>query len=275
MKRIISYALASLLLGHFSPLSAADSETKKVEHPLKKIEEANINVLLAKNVNGALLEVKGPYRVVRKDKKEVLSSGTVGKRFVVHTIKEGLRWGEEYPSIYQIRIEPLSEATLMYVDGMQYKGVISVYHMKEGGVTVVNEVTLEDYLKSTLATQYQSSLPKEALSALVIAARTIAYERLLKSTNSKLPWDVASKESNYFGLGVTLKKNGVDEAVNLTRHIVVTGPKGNAPLENVSLSREEAVALAEKGLDAKQIFRACCPQSDFGVIKEGKEIVRR
>jgi stage II sporulation protein D len=276
MKIIPAIALACALLGSFSlTASQADLPVKKVEQPLKKIEEANIKVLLAKNVNGALLEVKGPYRVVRKDKIEVLSSGVLGKRFVVHAIKEGIRWGEEYPSIYQIRIEPAAESTIMYVDGMQYKGTISVYHTKEGGVTVVNEVTLEDYLKSTLATQYQSTLAKEALSALVIAARTLAYERIEKNANSKMPWDISAKEANYFGHGVTLKKNGVDEAIDVTKHIVITGAKGNAPLENFSLTKEEAIAYAEKGLDAKQIIRACCPQGDLGVIKDGQHIVKR
>ena len=139
-----------------------------------------IRILLEKDAPSAFLEARGGYRVVRKENGSILSSGSVGKRFVVHAIQDGLRWGEEYPDIYQIALIPLSRDTTFLVNGIQYKGTISIYHVRNNNVTVVNEVAIEDYLKSTLALQYEDSLSSEAMAALVITARTVAYSKSLQ-----------------------------------------------------------------------------------------------
>src|SRR5690625_2315260 len=93
-----------------------------------------IRVLLEKDVNSAFLEVKGNYRVVRKDSGSTLSSVNMGKRYVVHALQDGLRWGEEYPDIYQISIIPTHPSALIYVDGIQYKGAVSIYHVRDNRI---------------------------------------------------------------------------------------------------------------------------------------------
>ncbi len=234
-------------------------EAKKVQPP--KPQEPTIRVLIAKNVNAALLEVKGPYCVLKEDTKDPLSSGSVGKRFVVQPIDAGLRWGEEYPDVYQISVLPRSSHTMMYVNGMQYKGSLSVYSTPRGEISIVNDVAIEDYLKSTLTAE-GDALSKEAMASLVIAKRTAAYVLALQNKGTERLYDVAAADTSYYGHGITKQKDGVEELVDNTKHIVLLS--GVAPVMNVALTKENAEELASKGYDAKKILKTICPEASLG-----------
>jgi Stage II sporulation protein len=234
-----------------------------------------IKVLLEKDTPSAFLEARGPYRVVRKDSGTVLSSGTVGKRFVVHALQDGLRWGEEYPDVYQISVLPLTRDACLFVNGIQYKGAVSIYHVRNSRITIVNEVAIEDYLKATLAVQYDEALTKEAMAALAIAARTEAYSKALQGASTTRPWDIAAHEADYYGLGVTQRKNGVDDAVDWTRYMVLESLKQQGPAQNVQLSSTKADELAKKGFDAQKILKTAFPHTKIGATISPDEVAVR
>lgn len=242
-----------------TPLVYGEAPKSKVEAIAE--EEVTIRVLLESDILGAILEVRGPYAVIRQDKKTVLSSGNVGKRFAVQAIDEGLRWGEEYPDVFAIRVIPRAHDTRMFVDGMQYTGAISIYCTEEGRVTLVNEVPLEDYLKSTLAASCESSLSGEALAAVVIGARTLAYKATVDHKNDAFPWDVTAKETGYLGYGVIYQKNGVEAAVDKTRHLIVMD-QAKLPAD-IKVSKQKAEELAATGMDAREILRKCAPTTSM------------
>lgn len=64
-----------------------------------------------------------------------------------------------------------------------YKGSIEIT-AEEGGLLVVNEVLLEDYLQNVVPSEMPSSYPKEALMAQAVCARTYAYGKMI---NAGLP----------------------------------------------------------------------------------------
>ncbi len=98
MKYIKIFTLACALCASPFYLSAAPrSNVRKETVPAGP----SIRVLLEKNVRSALLEAKGDYAVVNISTGEILSSGATGKRFVVHAVPDGLRWGEEYPMLFK------------------------------------------------------------------------------------------------------------------------------------------------------------------------------
>lgn len=229
-----------------------------------------INVLVSKSASSAFLEVRGGYKVIRKDTGSTLSSGHLGKRFVAHALQDGLRWGEEYPDVYQISVQPTTPETLIYVDGKQYKGSVSIYHVRGNHITVVNEVPIEDYLKSTLALAYDKPLTQEAMHALTILARTEAYARALHGKSTSRPWDITAKEAHYYGYGVTQQNNGVDEAVEKTRYMVMEANR--APAQNISLLREKAEELAKTGFDAKRILQTSFPNHKLGITIPAEEV---
>lgn len=257
-----------------SALSLQGRAADKIAKVQVKIDEPTIRVLIAKDVRGALIEARGPYKVMDTHRKELLSHGWQGKRFVMHALTNGLRWGEEYPEVFSVSIEPLSSDTIFYIDGMQYKGFIHVFSGKRGAVTVVNKVPIEDFVASTLALQINQTISKEALAAMSIAARTVAYSHVFHKENSAL-WDIAAQEVGYLGMGVTLGKTGIDEAIIETRHVVLE--EGGAPLRSVPFSFDEAEKLASKGLNAKKILRNLAPQGEIGTNvsnKEGNKVAR-
>ncbi|MCH9627175.1 MAG: hypothetical protein S4CHLAM2_08100 [Chlamydiales bacterium] len=269
MRALLVYGL---LLG--APLCAAPLHAPKAQAKPLPVGP-KINVLLEKNANSALLEVKGGYRVIRQDSGSVLSAGNSGKRFMVHALQDGLRWGEEYPDVYQISVIPTHPDTLVYVNGIQYRGSVSVYHVRDNLITVVNELPIEEYLKSTLALQFETSLPKEALAALVIAARTEAYSKVLRGQSTNRPWHVAAQEVSYYGYGVMHQKNRVEESVDATRFMVMESVNRGGPAQNTQLPQAKAVELAELGLNAKKILQSAYPNQPLGLtIDAGAVVVR-
>lgn len=238
-------------------------------------EGPKIKVLLEENANSAFLEVRGSYRVVRKDSGSLLSYGNSGKRFMVHALQYGLRWGEEYPDVYQISVVPTHRDTLVSVNGIQYKGAVSIYHVHNNKITIVNEVPIEDYLRSTLALQYDAPLHREALSALVIAARTKAYSQAIHGKSTSRPWEITAHEVGYYGHGVTQQKNGVEEAVDWTRFMVMESPKYGGVSQNISLGPLKAQELAQMGLDATKILYSSFPNQKLGITIDADEIALR
>lgn len=228
--------------------------------------EPKIRVLLAKEARGVLLEARGGYTVCQKSNGKQITKGSTGKRFVAHALSNGLRWGEEYPDVYGISIQPSDENTCFYVDGMQYKGNIEILCTKKGFVNVVNEVAIEDYIKSTLALELTAPVSKEAGAAIAIAARTNAFATVFYRDKNSL-WDVTAKDAKYLGLGVTMAKNGVDQAVALTEKIVLEDKNGK-PMKGINLAPKDAEALAVRGLDAKRILRNVVPQTEISTTRE-------
>lgn len=241
------FFLSALL---FAPLLfAAEQKVEKSE--VKTSNEPTIRVVIADSVPSVILESNGPYSVINKETGELLSLGSLGKRYAVYMLKEGLRWGEEFVDIYSIQVTPKGDDPMLYVDGMQYKGAVTLYGREDGTLLVVNEVPLEDYVKSTLSAQINNVLSKEALAAMAISARTVAYKSVLENKNNL--YDVTARETAYFGHGVTKKKSNVESAVEATCHIVMSGD-GKVPTR-IPLNVEEASSLASQGLNAKEILK--------------------
>lgn len=234
-----------------------------------------ISVLLAKSVNSAFLEVKGGYVVVRKDSGEVLSRGTKGKRFVIHALQDGLRWGEEYLDIYQLAVIPTNPNTCMYVNGLQYKGGVSIYHVRDNQIVVVNEVPIEEFLKSTLAIRYDSdNLCTEAMRALVIAERTSAY-LLSRAYNSGRPWSVVAEDVGYYGYSVTNRNNGIEGFVDDTRYMILDGAINIEQAKENCLDTNKAEELAKLGFNAKKILYKTFPKCSLGLTIPADEVVLR
>ena len=180
---------------------------------------ATIKVLLDRSQDGALLEVRGGYKVVDPASQKKLSAGTSGKRFFVFPLQTGLRWGEEFPGTYQIRIEPTSHETTILLNGRQYRGAMEVY-LVEKKLSFVNEVDVESFLKSTLAKQVQPNLPSAVRDAVAIVGRTNAYYTALSNFDSF--WHIDSKNVSYQGYVYAFSDVEMNRAIDNTKHLVMT-----------------------------------------------------
>jgi stage II sporulation protein D len=201
-------------------LCASTQEEAKQAQEVSK--PAMVKVLLSQHTDGSLIEVKGSYRVIDPLKNKVISSGLKGKRFYLYPHKEGIKWGEDFLGIYQIKIVPSGKESTLLVDGVQYQGNLEVYHI-DNHITVINEVDIENYLKSILTPRFAHHIHDVVMDALAIVARTNVYYQVIHNKDSY--WHVDSKEVDYRGHAATLFNCNVDRAVDNTRFLVMTYEK--------------------------------------------------
>ena len=217
MKRFLPLAISCMTaLSVFSvPLEAHELLTDISQ----QTKPATIKIRLENGVESALLEVKGSYQVCDPDSDLQITSGLLSKRSKLIPQEEGIKWKETFKGIYQMRIVPLDSKTSILVNGIQYRGCIEIYQI-QGKLHIVNEIDVENYLKSTLTTQFPKAPDKNVMDAIAIVARTNAYHFTLR--NAHVFWHADAKEVGYQGYGITLQNLHVDRAVEATRYMVLT-----------------------------------------------------
>ncbi len=251
---------AALLCSALLPQLQAD-ESVSYERIAEPMAPRNIQVLLEKDASEVLLEVKGPYYLFNPHDGSRLSSGLLGKRFIVRELENGLKWGEEFPGIHQLYIKPRSAETSIFVNGIQYAGAVAVYGVA-GTINVVNDLDIETYVKAQLTAQFAAPLESEVMSALAILARTDAYYRATRSNESF--WHISADEAGYQGSALVVSNSPADRAVDSTRHLILVHNENGRSLpfattwtENSagktapysSIFRKDALA-PEKGVEA-------------------------
>lgn len=193
--------------------------TSSFERITESKQPKNIQVLLEKDVDGALLEVKGPYHLFNPHDGSKIASGLIGKRFMIHETQNGLRWGEEFAGIHQMIIKPRSNETAIFVNGVQHAGSVAVFGIGNK-IQIVNDVDIESFIKSSLTTQFQSPLEPEVMAALAILARTDAYFNVSKAAKQAY-WHVLGKEINYQGAALVIQNSTIDKAVDSTKNLIL------------------------------------------------------
>lgn len=244
-------------------------------------EPKKIKVLIVQDKPGVVLEVKGKYTLydpnrVKQNKYKHISTRFLGKRKFIQAVSDGIRWGEEFPGVFQLLIVPEEETTKTVVDGVSYKGSLYVYNIAETGtISIVNEVLLDDYLNSVLSAKYQTPMSEEALNAIAIAARTNALYYALNPRSAY--WSVDASEVGYVGDSDVRASNPVVQAVEATKQMVMSQAKSKenqtafpaewalltgqskSHVKLAQISLQEAESLAVKGDHAAEILKKAFP----------------
>ena len=181
-----------------------------------------IKVLLHKGVEAVNLEVHGGYKVLDPKTGHKVAKGSLKKQYLLRPTLDGLVWGEAYPGTFQIALVPNESHGYFLVDGIQYSGNLYVYQIG-GSLSLVNEIAIEEYVKTMLNPVVNQNMEHEVLAAMAIIERTQAYYHALLHQNKF--WHVNGQELGYQGRAVCGRNNGVDRAVELTHHLVM---KSNA-----------------------------------------------
>jgi stage II sporulation protein D len=225
------------------------------------VSPRNIQVLLERDKTEALLEVKGPYYIFNPHDGSRVASGLLGKRFMIHEMENGLKWGEEFPGIHQIYIKPRSPDTSIFINGIQYHGGVAIYGVS-GMIHIVNDIDIEFYVKSLLTSQFPSPLESEVMSSLAILTRTNAYYHAIKNEGSF--WHIAASDVGYTGSALVVANSTIERSVDKTRHLILVHPDGskNMPFPATwtehsagktaayeTIFRKESIA-PEKGVEA-------------------------
>lgn len=239
----------------------------------------SMKILILHDKPGVVLEVKGKYQIFDPNTKELLSSRFVGKRKYIQPMQDGIKWGEEFPGIFQIVINPEDKSTTTIVDGIEYRGRIYVYDIG-GAISIVNEISFDEYVKTILSSKLQQPLPEEALAALAIAARTNAY--YLKQNSRSNFWTVDAKQIGYHGYALSNPSSLIEQAVKATHNMVmressnpflaqwdiVDASAPNAKPVTSKISIEQAAMFAHQGDHAAQILRKAFPTAQIDLVSE-------
>ena len=209
-----------VILGLFLPFFV---QAHQSEDPLTPSEieakPATIKVLLDKDLDGFLLEARGSFQIIDPANDQKLSSVRKGKRFYLYPHKEGIKWGENFLGVFQLQIVPKDVNSTFLINGVQYYGSLEIYHV-EGKLSLINEISVEDFLKCTLPQNFPFSYPTPVMDSVAIIARTDAYYRALFSQDSF--WHIDARESQYEGMGLNLQNLAVEKAIENTRYLIMT-----------------------------------------------------
>ncbi len=213
MKIITKLTFWSFLLCAISVFASSPQATDFSQ----KSKPATVKVLLHRQASEALLEAKGRYEIYYPLDGTKITSGINSNRHTISATEYGLKWGEEFKGLHQLRFVPVESTSSLLVNGIQYKGCIEV-RSNDGKLNVINEVGVEQYLKSTLSSTFAEPIPQEAMNAIAIIARTNAY--FIGSRNKQADWHVIASDIGYKGASFLPKKH-VDRAVETTDHLIM------------------------------------------------------
>jgi stage II sporulation protein D len=180
-----------------------------------------VRVLVVHDVEHAELSVSGKYVLLDPVRHKVISRRVHGKTRPIEAIHTGLKWGEEFPDVAALKIVPTSPETRIVINGVPYSGIVAIYDLGRK-ISIVNEVDIEDYVSSKLASKVNRPIPKEALAAVAIAQRTDAYYRSTFSQNKY--WDIDGIKTEYKGMTPQPMSAYADEAVDTTSYMVMNLP---------------------------------------------------
>jgi stage II sporulation protein D len=253
--------LLSCLLAINLPLFA--DITPEGEQQLREIRERfdgpSLRVQLMHDVDGAQVEVKGPYNVFDPRTGRKLDSAYLSSSYYMYPTRDGVRWGQEFPSIYQLLLVPDRADTTVMVAGTEYRGMAYLYQIK-GTLGGVNELSLEDFVRSLLSSHIPVEVTeKEALAALAIALRTETLSWLANAQNPY--WDIRANTVGYKGSAVERKDRPFIDAISHTKDLIIK-KGGTSDLVSIRwFSIGEPMApiqdmqqLAKEGKDARAIL---------------------
>jgi stage II sporulation protein D len=265
-------ALVSLEAGVWDSMKGWFSSKEETPPP-------TIKVLIAHDKEASMIEVKGKYHIYDPYAKSKLTTRFLGKSHLMQPLMAGLKWGEEFPGVYQLYILPDEPSTTILVDGIEYKGAVYIYDIG-GTLSIVNEVPIEDYISSIAAKENEISKNSEVLAAVAIIERTNAY---YNAHNSASPyWNVDAQKVGYQGQAAINPQSPMEQAISSTRHMVMSSTgtyegvitpfsvswskEGGRKNGQQTLSLQGAEAMAAKGDHAATILSRTFPNSSIQLI---------
>lgn len=119
-----------------------------------------------------------------------------------------------------LRLRPAADASPIAVDGVTYRGSITVFADGRGSLTVVNGVELEDYLRGVVPLEIGAPGPGAgaAVEAQAIAARTYAVAHLERW--SELGFDLYGDVRDQVYGGLSAERADASRAVETTAAVV-------------------------------------------------------
>ena len=123
-------------------------------------------------------------------------------------------------------IRPAAKAGELSLDGRRYRGALELRH-KGGGLTAVNIVPIDGYLRSVVPEEMPVDWPAEAIKAQSVAARSFALAS--RGRHASEGYDLCTTTHCQLYTGTAAEKSASNAAIKATRGEVLT--YGGKPIE--------------------------------------------
>lgn len=124
-------------------------------------------------------------------------------------------------------IRPAAKAGELSLDGRRYRGALELRH-KGGGLTAVNIVPVDDYLRSVVPEEMPVDWPAEAIKAQSVAARSFALAS--RGRHAGESYDLCTTTHCQLYTGTAAEKSASNAAIKATRGEVLM-TYGGKPIE--------------------------------------------
>ncbi len=246
-------------------------------------EEPSVRILLLANQESMDVEVAGSHNIYNPKNGKKLEASFLNSSYAMMPSPEGLKWGTEFPGIFQMMIVPDSPETPIRVNGVEYPGILLCYQVGDK-LAAVNSLSLEDLTSSllscTLLPKFHDT--KETLAAYAIAFRTKGLAAAISPKNTF--WDAKASAFGYHGKSVMRRDKAFQDAIKGTRKLVLIG-KDVGPLTKAggddqvteilsAVPHEEVVKLSQNGKNAKEILEFFFPDAVLTVAQKPNDDVK-
>ncbi|MDP8234297.1 MAG: SpoIID/LytB domain-containing protein [Candidatus Saelkia tenebricola] len=176
----------------------------------------SLRVAILKQADKCDLKVKGYYRIKLPYSEEELIKGKNMFAEVNISCNQISIAGALY-NVFGVEIEAKKDGEI-YINSRPYRGKIR-FLIDEGKLTVVNIISLEDYLKGVLQYEVAHWWPMQALMAQAVAART--YALYMKDMNKSKIYDLTSNVLSQVYGGKRGERWRIKRAVNKTAGLIL------------------------------------------------------
>jgi stage II sporulation protein D len=127
-------------------------------------------------------------------------------------------------------VRPTNETSLATHAGKRWRGELWAHTASGGGVTIVNRVPVEEYLRGVVPLELNAFAPSDvaALEAQAVAARSYVYGRLpefaprdVAIRQAALPYDLRATTNDQVYGGVDVERAASDRAIATTAGLVL------------------------------------------------------
>ena len=236
-------------------------------------EEPLCKVLIDKEQKSFQVEVKGSHNIYDPYTGKKLDAAFLSSSYPMVPTSEGIKWGQDFPGVYQIVVIPDNETASVTVNGVTYGGVVAFYQI-EDKLSAVNWISLDDMTSSLLSSNFlpRDAYQKEVIAAYAIALRSIIHHQIMNATAQY--WDIKAEDCGYQGKSVTRSDAPFIEAMKATKKIVMIG--GTAVALNrkvietlrVKMPSNDIEDMAKDGKDARVILHRFYPESTLGIAEK-------
>ena len=259
-----------------APLSASAQMVynESLGRVLHMPEDPVCKVLLAKVQKSLQVDVNGAHNIYDPYTGKKLDAAFVSSSYPLVPTIDGIKWGQEFPGVYQIVVIPDDDNGGVTVNGTTYGGVVAFYQV-EDKLAVVNWISLDELTSSLLSSNFlpKDAYQKETIAAYAIALRSLVYNQMM---NSDTPfWDVRADECGYQGKAVTRVDLPFIDAMRATKKIVMIGGGSSPALKTSSIEElrrkmpsDAAEALAKEGKDARLILHKYYPNAMLTIAEK-------